>query len=316
MSDSVIVTGAAGFIGRHVCRELASQGFSVLGIGHGAWDEESFSSWGIERWLGADVGVDALQELSAGCSPIAIFHCAGGGAVSASYKAPFGDYGRTVVSTANVLEYARLQKELRPRVVFASSAAVYGDQGDVDISEASVCSPISPYGVHKAMAEKLCDSYSRFFNVNVSVVRLFSVYGEGLKKQLLWDALGKAFSNNLNFYGSGHELRDWIHVTDAARLLALAGTQDQPTFGIYNGGHVHASTLDILSMLFDFASVHGSPSFNNQIHVGNPRRLTSNSQHARRQLKWEPSVSLADGLSRYVRWYFEANSGGAISEIF
>jgi UDP-glucose 4-epimerase len=307
MPDSVIVTGAAGFIGRHVCKELASKGFFVLGIGHGVWSAEDFSPWGVERWVSADVTVNALHELSAGYSPVAIFHCAGSGAVSASYKAPYCDYRRTVDSTANVLEYARLQKLRRPRVVLTSSAAVYGDQGDVDISETSVCSPISPYGFHKAMAEKLCDSYSRFFDVNVSVVRLFSVYGDGLRKQLLWDALGKLSINNFNFYGSGQELRDWIHVRDAAQLLILAGVQDQPAFEVYNGGHVHASTLEVLTKLFDFAKIQGSPSFNNQIHIGNPRRLTSNFQHARRQLKWEPLVSLDDGLNDYVRWYFSTN---------
>lgn len=303
MHPTVIVAGAAGFIGRHVCRAFALQGIRVLGVGHGSWDSEEWRTWGLTRWIAADINVESLQAVAGDAKPFAVLHCAGSGSVSVSYAAPYDDYRRTVDSTARLLEFARLQTSAPPRVVLTSSAAVYGDQGEVDMTESAARSPISPYGFHKMSSENLCDSYSRFFGIQVSVVRLFSVYGEGLRKQLLWDAMTKFSRGEYQFFGTGHELRDWIHVDDAARLLALAATASQAPYEIYNGAHTHATTRDVLTKLAIAAGVPAEPLFNNETHVGNPRRLTANCGHARRQLTWTPAVTLDEGLRRYAAWF-------------
>jgi UDP-glucose 4-epimerase len=189
------------------------------------------------------------------------------------------------------------------RFVLVSSAAVYGDQGDLDVTENTVCAPISPYGVHKVVAEKICESYSRFFGIACSVVRLFSVYGEGLRKQLLWDALNKFACGKSEFFGTGNEMRDWIHVHDAARLLADAGLTTQSNFEIYNGSFEHATTLGLLLKLAAIYGENKAIVFNGESHTGNPRRLTSASGYAGRNLNWAPAIQLKDGLTRYVEWF-------------
>lgn len=305
MTRRALVTGARGFIGRHTSRVLARQGFTVVGMGHGHWTAGDAREFGVDHWVDADITLDTLNRLALPGSVDCVVHCAGSGAVSYSYAQPWEDFQRTTVTTAAVLEWIRMQAAPRPRLVFASSAAVYGDQGDTDSMETSIRSPISPYGFHKLSAEMLCESFSRFFEVPVSIVRLFSVYGEGLRKQLLWDAVNKFRRGQTEFFGTGNELRDWIHVEDAAHLLALAGHVKQSHFEIYNGGFEHATTRQVLGSLASALGNVVCVNFNGEIHQGNPRRLTADCGHTARLLGWAPTVRLADGLQRYVNWFQE-----------
>ena len=145
-SPTVVVLGAAGFVGRHVCRELARQDHHVVGLGHGRWFDEEWRKWGLADWVETDITLEALQRLHLQEPIRAIVHCAGSGAVAYSYSRPFEDFQRATVTTAATLEWVRLTQTKDCRVVIVSSAAVYGDQGDSDATENSVKSPISPYG--------------------------------------------------------------------------------------------------------------------------------------------------------------------------
>lgn len=303
MTRHVLVTGARGFIGRHTSRALAAQGCNVIGIGHGNWTAGEAREFGVHQWIDADITLDALNCLELHGPVDCVVHCAGSGAVSYSYAQPWQDFQRATVTTAAVLEWIRNRVEPRPRLVFVSSAAVYGDKGDTDAMETSVRSPISPYGFHKLAAETLCESSSRFFDVPVSIVRLFSVYGEGLRKQLLWDGLNKFSHGQSQFFGTGNELRDWIHVEDAARLLALAGLTEQANFEIYNGGFEHATTREVLTRLASASGYDQKIAFNNETHRGNPHRLTSDRGHTKRLLNWTPTIRMQEGMERYVAWF-------------
>jgi UDP-glucose 4-epimerase len=302
MAELALVTGAAGFIGRHVCRAFAAQGVSVRGLGHGMSAVEA-STWGLSEWLDASVSFDALSSILRRDIPDVVVHCAGSASVAYSYAEPYHDYERSVSTVATLLEHVRSAWQNKPRVVIASSGAVYGDQGDVDLTETSTCSPISPYGFNKRAGEDLSTCYSRFFGAKVSIVRLFSVYGEGLRKQLLWEAANKFARGDPSFFGTGHELRDWIHVEDAASLMCAAAFKPQARFEIFNGGNAQASTSEVLAKLGAGLGNTSLPFFTGETHSGNPRRLTTDCSHARRQLGWSPAVDLDSGLDRYSAWF-------------
>lgn len=299
--QTALVLGAAGFVGRHVCRHLAAADFRVVGLGHGPFSSKECQQYGLTLWMDADITLQTIQKACDGEHISLIVHCGGSGAVSQSFAEPAGDFSRSVETTLAMLEFARLQQS-SARVVLTSSAAVYGEQGDRDIPEETSIAPISPYGYHKAMAEMMCESYSRFFGLETRVVRLFSVYGEGLRKQLLWDALNKFKLGVASFFGTGEELRDWIHVEDAARLLCLAAFSGDSNHTIYNGGHVRASTRQVLTMLAKSSEASLEPIFSGELHPGNPRRLTASHERAV-ALGFRPKIDLLQGLQRYAAWF-------------
>jgi UDP-glucose 4-epimerase len=296
-----LVTGAQGFIGRHVARRLAQGGWQVHGIGHGDWTRAQSAEWGLEQWLAGDVTLDALS--AAGGQPALIVHCAGSASVGFSLNAPQLDFQRTVGTTAAVLEFART-RAAGAAIVLPSSAAVYGDAERQPIGESAPLCPISPYGEHKRQAEDLCRRYASEHALRVAVVRLFSVYGPGLKKQLLWEACNRlAQGEPAPFFGDGGETRDWLQVEDAAALLELAGSQAAVGCPVVNGGRGEAVAVrELLTHLFRLMGRNDAPRFSGQAHRGDPRHFQADVRAARRW-GWQAATGWRDGLGQYVDWF-------------
>jgi UDP-glucose 4-epimerase len=302
VTRTVVVTGAHGFVGRNVARRFARDGWEVTGIGHGYWSQDDLAANGISFWHASDVTLEAL--VTYGGEPDVIAHCAGSGSVSFSMAHPYEDYVRTVATTASVLEYIRLHSA-RTRLVYPSSAAVYGVAQKLPIAESDALNPASPYGLHKVMAEMLCRSYASHFGLVVSIARLFSVYGEELRKQLLWDACNKAIHGEAVFFGSGAELRDWVHVDDAADLMyTLAGRADRDCLTI-NGGTGHgASVADVLNVVFECLKIQTPPRFSGEVRAGDPPGYQADMTLAASG-GWKPRISWRDGVARYAQWFIE-----------
>lgn len=182
-SQIFLVTGGFGFIGRNIALQASSLGASVIGLGNGLWTKEESSSWGFKDWKTCEITLSNL--ILYGGKPDVIIHCASGSSVSYSIKQPYVDFERSVNSLLNVLEFIRLHSP-NTRLVLTSSASVYGISTNFPITIYEALKPLSAYGVYKKIAEELCIMYSNEFKIKSSIVRLFSVYGSGLKKQLLW----------------------------------------------------------------------------------------------------------------------------------
>ena len=302
------ITGARGFIGRHLAKRLASEGHTVVGLGHGAWPASEAASWGVSQWVNGDVTGNNLQALRSTYGlPAVLFHLAGGASVGAALVNPNEDFSRTVESTASLLEWLRLVSP-QTKLVVVSSAAVYGAGHIGPIPEEAHARPHSPYGYHKYMMEQLCRSYGTSFQLRSVILRLFSVYGIGLRKQLLWDICCKmqTAKGAIELGGTGDELRDWIEIRDAvsalniAPLLASAAT---PVLNIGTGmatpirriatialGAWHA-TERLTAMHFNGIARPGDP-FSLQADI---RRMSAHGMTC--------SVNLETGISEYMRWY-------------
>ena len=300
------MTGAKGFLGRHVARLLSREGHTVVGIGHGEWSREEWELWGLNSWHRAGVTLETL-EAHAG-KPSTIIHCAGSGSVSFSIEDPIADFERTVVTTAHVLEYVRT-KSPSCRVVYPSSASVYGTVERLPIREDCQAAPISQYGVHKLMAEQMVASYSRQFGISAAIVRLFSVYGRGLSKQLLWDACRKFASDEYVFMGTGDEVRDWLHVDDAAELLLAAAEHASVECPTVNGGSgVGVAVRQVLLHLgASLSEASPAPVFSGAKRIGDPSRYIADIE-ASRSWGWVPKVGWEQGVNEYARWWKERST--------
>lgn len=298
----VLVTGAYGFVGRHVTRALAARGYHVTGIGHGAWDRKEWRAWGIDTWHLADITIESL--VTYGGDPEIIFHCAGSGSVAFSIKNPYQDFHRTVSTTHAVLEYIRTARP-SAALVLPSSAGVYGAAQSMPIEVDSPLNPVSPYGVHKKIAEELCLCYGRHYGVRAAIVRLFSIYGIGLRKQLLWDACVKLSAQESVFAGTGLETRDWLHIEDAAALMVHAAKHVGTSCPIANGGAGEATTIaTIIGVIAEELGGLGPPQFSGVSRLGDPTHYQANIDQAR-AWGWEPKRSWNLEVKDYARWFKE-----------
>lgn len=304
--STIWITGGRGFIGRNLARYIASQRATVFGIGHGLWAPTDAAQWSFAHWTNGEIEPANLSQLS-GLSglPDAIFHLAGGSSVGVSFQNPQEDFTRTVETTVRLLEWVRIHSP-HTSVVCASSAAVYGAKRSGQIEEAAPAVPYSPYGFNKSMMEAVGRSYAENFGLHVALVRLFSVYGAGLEKQLVWDIcckLHSSGSNPLLLGGSGAEIRDWLHVSDAAKLLWLAREACGTGCEIINGGTGTGTAIrEVAERVCRAWNSSAEVRFSGIARAGDPESLVADISRAR-ALGFEPAVALSAGIPQTVEWF-------------
>jgi UDP-glucose 4-epimerase len=212
-----------------------------------------------------------------------------------------------VGSLLEVLEFMRSEKNTA-RLIYLSSAAVYGKKNNIAIKENASLNPVSPYGFHKKIAEEICESYSKNFHLNISIVRLFSVYGDDIQKQLLWDACKKISEagKEVTFFGTGNETRDWIHVYDAVRLFwAIKNSEDK--FEILNGASGKKITIKkTLKIVLQEYNKHLKIVFNNVAKKGDPKYYHGNIKKAG-SFGWKPNIELDEGIKSFVNNFKKKN---------
>jgi len=303
---SIWVTGAKGFVGGYLARELANAGHEVHGIGHGALEDPDKRRLGLQIWINGEIDATNLNALAIRSGlPTTVFHLAGGSSVGLSISQPYEDFFRTVVSTARLLDWLRSSAP-ECRLISVSSAAVYGANHEGPISENGATLPMSPYGQHKLMMEQMCRSYAVTFGIRSTVARLFSVYGPYLRKQLLWDLCSRLRSGEqtLVLGGTGAEMRDWTDVRDVDRFLVKLDDNPQlKPFQIINAGSGFGTTVaEIAEMLAKNWGGDIGVKFSGVVRAGDPFSLVADSEwvHAT-GFAWQ--IPVAKGLSDYVCWF-------------
>jgi len=299
MTRKALVTGAAGFIGRRVTHQLRKKGYDVAGILRQPMSRSQEAGIGLSRVSDRGITSASLAEFSGEVDEI--YHCAGSGSVAMSLQSPERDFASNVLTTQAVFEFAR--REGNVTVILPSSAGVYGTVSQMPIRANTVCTPISPYGTNKRICELLALQYARNFAVPTVIVRLFSVYGPGLRKQLLWDASRKMCDGDIRFFGTGEETRDWIHVDDAARLLIQSATIADTTAPTLNGGCGEAVEIrQIVRGLADRLGVSQPVAFTGEARAGDPQHYQADITEAL-ATGWAPLTNLEDGLAEYAAWF-------------
>lgn len=297
-----LVTGGAGFIGSHLVAALAADGHQVrvfddLSSGR----QENLGQVASDvRLLQGDIrDLAALRAAADGVD--VIFHLAAIASVRRSLEEPATTLDINVKGTQNALEAARLAGVRR--VVFASSAAVYGAETAMPLRESMPTRPISHYGAHKLMGERLCDVYGHLYGLETVALRYFNVYGPRQNPHSEYAAVIPRFAALLRgggtptIYGDGTQTRDFIHVSDVARANLLAATADAAIGGVFNlGSGERTSISDLLRVM---GEVVGSPVTPRHApaRAGDIRESVASVTLLRATLGFTPQVSLRDGLA-------------------
>lgn len=296
----ILITGAKGFLGSHVCKDFKQKGYITYGIGHGGLSIEESKDIGLDFWKKDDISIKAILEFEQTFD--VIVHCGGSGSVGFSVEHPYDDFKKTVDGTLEVLEYIRVYNP-KAHLIYPSSPAVQGECKDSPIKEDYVGKPTSPYGYHKKIAEDLCQSYSEKYSLKISVIRFFSVYGNGLKKQLLWDAIHKIkkAKKEVIFWGTGKETRDFIHVEDVLNIIDKLLVQEI-RFLIINGGTGRKYPIKrVIEMIRDLINSGIEVQFDNRVNFGNPTYYWADIQRLD-QLGVKPKKQLEQEIKNYVVW--------------
>ena len=302
-SGVAFVTGGFGFLGAAAAAALHAAGWRVAVIGHPPRHPPGPP---LDATFTGAVGEPALAYMGDAVGvPDLVFHAAGGASVGASLANSDRDRSRTVDSLRCTLEFLRTRAP-QARLIYPSSAAVYGAAHDGPIAETATMAPISPYGAHKAKAEALIREAAGEFGLSAVILRFFSIYGPGLRKQLLWELAGRlaAAPAEVELAGTGEERRDFLYIDDALALIGLAA--GAPRGGeplIVNGGSGRpASVREVAEGLAAAMGARSRITFNGHVREGDPTSLVADVSRAK-ALGFEPAVPLKTGLERVASWF-------------
>jgi UDP-glucuronate 4-epimerase len=309
-----VVTGAAGFIGSHLCERLTADGWDVTGVDgftdyYGRADKEENLA-GLDHeprfsLLEANLCDDAwLPVLGAGDT---VFHLAAQPGVRGSFGAGFAGYARdNLVATQRVFEGAR-EARCR-RVVWASSSSVYGDAPAYPCHEGDPTQPRSPYGVTKRACEDLARVYADD-RLPIVGLRYFTVYGPRQRPDMAMRRLCEAVLAGTPFpvYGDGLQSRDFTYVTDACDATVRAALTLDPA-PIYNVGGGAEVTLDEVMSTVERLAGRELVRVHRPAQGGDVRRTAADTTAARRDLAWRPRVGLVDGLAGELAWVDRAHA--------
>jgi nucleoside-diphosphate-sugar epimerase len=302
-----VVTGAAGFIGSHLCEELLAGGHEVTAL-------DAFIPYYPRRvkecnqakalrhprysFHPVDLRRDPLEPLLDGAE--VVFHLAAMPGLVRSWTDFDGYWTCNVLATQRLLEaLAQAGGRLR-RLVYASTSSVYGRFGSGD--ESLPTKPVSPYGVTKLAGENLCRAYADSHGLPVVVLRYFSVYGPRQRPDMGYSRFIRALLRDepVVVYGDGQQVRGNTYVADCV-AATLAAAEARPG-EVYNVGGGEAATVwDILRHLEALA---GRPAVVRQepARPGDQRYTLADTTRLRQHFGWEPTTGLAEGLARQWEW--------------
>jgi UDP-glucose 4-epimerase len=300
MDKVVLVTGVAGFIGRYIARTFANQGWSVIGISSSP--PENAPLLNLKAYHRLRLPHQGLHDLLRQYSPQLCIHCAGRASVNLSINDPVNDFYENSALVLETLNAIRLNAP-QCRFISLSSAAVYGNPQSLPVSETQSCAPLSPYGFHKWQCEQLCAEFAKVYDLPTASVRIFSAYGPGLRRQVLWDICHKALiQGEVKLQGTGQESRDFVHVLDIANALMVIANHAPMQGEAYNlGSGREVSIAELANLVLTALEFPDAPQFDGVVPLGTPLNWQADMTKLK-AMGFEPTVALERGVKIFVEW--------------
>lgn len=291
----ILVVGANGFIGSKCVSYFSDQGYNVVGC-----DLQPTSEC-INYIDLNDLSYNYNELFSKYVFDVCI-NSAGSAHVAYSFQYPEKDFELNVFLIINLLGAIK-NHSVNCKFINFSSAAIYGNPWQLPIKEEFLPSPISPYGYHKLLSENLLYEYYRFFNLKTCSLRVFSAYGEGLKKQLFWDLYLKANqTDKIELYGTGKESRDFIYIHDLITIVDIIikkGKFEGETYNVANGEEILIK--DAVALFLNELGWNGKVVFSNEEKTGDPINWKADIKKIT-DLGYQRKYSLTEGLKNYSEW--------------
>lgn len=301
---NILVTGGAGFIGSHVVERLLAQGDKVRVLDNlSTGRRDNLPPSGIE-FVQGDIRERETVE-AAVCGVDAILHLAAVASVQASVDDPVGTHATNLIGTLNLLEAARTHGVRR--MVYASSAAVYGDTQCLPVAESTPLNPLSPYAADKLAGEHYLTFYRNKFGIKGTAFRFFNIYGPRQDPSSPYSGVISIFVERLRsgapvtIFGDGQQTRDFVYVGDLAQIL-VRSLRDPATEGrVFNVGRgVECSLLELLGTLEKLAG-RTLERRHEPARIGDIVRSRAEVAQLREALGSVPTTSLQEGLGHLLR---------------
>lgn len=298
MASTMLITGAGGFLASHLAPAFTSAGFRVVGLGRSDPQRHApmFDSFYLND-LSDPARVLSLIERDA---PDLIVHLAAPSSVPESVRAPLADLEAHTRPTANLLEALRISGA-RPRVLLLSSAAVYGNPSVLPVAEGASCEPLSPYGFHKVHQEMLMKEAHVLYGIPTAVVRLFSTYGENLRRLAVWEIARRALAGDLTILGTGAESRDYLYAGDVAAAVTTIAERAAFTNDVINVASGEEVTIsELAAAVYARLGVSAQPRFTGEALAGSPLRWRADTSRLQ-SLGWR-APEWSRGLDATCAW--------------
>lgn len=302
---TVLVTGGAGFIGLHVIPMLLDKGYRIRVLDNmSRGDRDRISelvATGDVELVEQDVRYGgAVHAATAGCDTV--IHLAAV-SINKSVADPYESVDINMVGSHNV--FAAAADHGVRRVVFASSASVYGEPEKLPMHEDDKLSPLTPYCIAKRTGEDLLGFYQRTKGLNWIALRFFNVYGPGQKPTAYYTSVINHFVKRLKsgqppiIDGKGEQSMDFVHVHDIAAAVVAAVEAEQGNIAINIGTGVDTSVATLADILIKAVGVDVEPQFNPRDVLVS--RRAADITRAREVLGWEPTITVEDGMTDLIK---------------
>jgi UDP-glucose 4-epimerase len=296
----ILVTGGAGFIGFHLCKKLSDSTRNLTIYDNlSSGKTENVKHLPNVHFVKGDIL--NLEKLFSQEKTDLIFHLAAQVVVPYSMENPIEDFETNARGTLNVLEKARKDDA---RVVFASSAAVYGNTTKLPTPENYGFNPASCYGLSKVVGEQYCNMYSKQYGLDITVLRFANVYGPRCHG-VIEDFLDKISRNpeKLEIIGTGLQSRDFVHVSDVVDALILSATSEVAVGETFNIGFGKTTKIiDLAKMILEILGLSDKTvvTTTNVPWQGDINTIWFDISKVQKVLKWHPKISLEDNLKELI----------------
>ncbi len=304
---TVLVTGGAGFIGSHLVDTLVDLGASVRvldNLTEGRLDNLTQSLAQIEFREGSIADSAVLDEVVPGCDYV--FHLGANASVPVSAEDPEFDFEANLVGTFRVVQAVR--EAGAGRLLYASSAAVYGEPQTDKMAEDHPFVPKSPYAGTKLGGEFLLDAYCRCFDLDHRRVRIFNTFGPRVRKYVMFDLLEKLRRDqeNLEVIGTGDQVRDYNFVGDTVQALLLVAAHPEGRGQVYNiAGGKPISIRELVDLIIELVDIpRPEITYTMESWPGDVVRMIADTSRVT-ELGFTPAIGLEEGLRRMIAWHRE-----------